>query len=72
MKYDEALQRLEKITALLNTNVSFEEGAKLFAEGVELVKFCSDELNKRRGEFLEIKRNFAGVVEIEKADDDRE
>ena len=68
MKYDEALQRLDKITALLNTNVSFEEGAKLFAEGVELVKFCSDELTKRRGEFNEIKRQMDGSTQIVPAD----
>ena len=57
MNYDEAMSRLERITALLNTNISFEEGAKLFAEGVELVKFCSEELTKRKGEVYELQRN---------------
>ena len=57
MSYDEAMSRLERITALLNTNISFEEGAKLFAEGVDLVKLCADELTKRKGEVYEIQRN---------------
>lgn len=50
-KYEEALNKLEKIVAKMEAgNISLEESLKFFEEGIRLSRFCSrklDEAEKR-------------------------
>ena len=43
--YEEALKRIDEITALLEgEEVSLEESIELYKEGAELLAFCADKL----------------------------
>ncbi len=45
--FEQAMERLEEISAILSENeVTLDESLKLYAEGVKLLKFCNDKLNK--------------------------
>ena len=49
MKYtfETAMERLEEISRILSrNNVTLDESLKLYAEGVKLLSFCNDKLNK--------------------------
>ena len=45
--FESAMSRLEKISDVLSQNqVGLDESLKLYEEGVKLLKFCSDKLEK--------------------------
>lgn len=45
--FESAMSRLEEISDVLSQNqVGLDESLKLYEEGVKLLKFCSDELEK--------------------------
>ena len=45
--YESAISRLEEISDVLSQNqVGLDESLKLYEEGVKLLKFCSDKLEK--------------------------
>ena len=51
MKYtfESAMARLEEISRILSeNNVTLDESLNLYAEGVKLLNFCNDKLNKAR------------------------
>ena len=65
LKFEEALERLEKIVEELESGgLSLEKALTRFTDGVKLIKFCNSELNKaeekiemvlsENGEFTEI------------------
>ena len=46
MSFEEAMKRLEEITGIIQKNeCSLDEGLKLYQEGVDLARYCSDKLN---------------------------
>lgn len=45
--FESAMSRLEEISDVLSQNqVGLDESLKLYEEGVKLLKFCSDKLEK--------------------------
>ncbi|MDD6727813.1 MAG: exodeoxyribonuclease VII small subunit [Eubacteriales bacterium] len=49
MTWEEAMARIEEITALLESNtISLDESMKLFEEGTKLTAFCSKQLDTAR------------------------
>lgn len=45
--FESAMSRLEEISGVLSQNqVGLDESLKLYEEGVKLLKFCSDKLEK--------------------------
>jgi len=47
MTFENAMARLEEISGILqNNNVTLDESLKLYAEGVKLLNYCNDKLNK--------------------------
>lgn len=45
--FESAISRLEEISDVLSQNqVGLDESLKLYEEGVKLLKFCSDKLEK--------------------------
>ena len=49
MTYEQAMERLEAITAKLEKNeVSLDEALALFSEGTELTAFCTKKLNEAK------------------------
>jgi exodeoxyribonuclease VII small subunit len=47
LKFEEALNRLEEIVNSLESGgLTLNEALKTFEEGVKLIKFCNQELNK--------------------------
>ena len=45
--FESAMSRLEEISDVLSQNqVGLDESLKLYVEGVKLLKFCSDKLEK--------------------------
>ncbi|MDR3071179.1 MAG: exodeoxyribonuclease VII small subunit [Endomicrobium sp.] len=49
LNFEKSLQRLETIVSEMeNTDVDLDKALSLFAEGVELVKFCSSKLDETK------------------------
>lgn len=49
LTYEQAVERLEAITAKLEQNdVSLDEALALFSEGTELTAFCTKKLNEAK------------------------
>lgn len=47
LKFEEALDRLEEIVKNLESGgLTLEQSLEKFSEGVKLIKFCNQELNK--------------------------
>ena len=45
--FESAMTRLEEIAKILQeNNVTLDESLKLYAEGVKLLNYCNDKLNK--------------------------
>jgi len=45
--FETAMARLEEISQILSrNNVTLDESLKLYAEGVKLLNYCNDKLNK--------------------------
>jgi exodeoxyribonuclease VII small subunit len=50
LKFESALDRLEKIVEVLESGESeLNESLKLFEEGIELIRFCQDRLEEVKG-----------------------
>ena len=65
MNLDEKLLKLKEITEKLeNSNVSLDEGVKLFEEGSKLAKECYNALNETKGKIMQIKKDFVGEEEM--------
>ena len=45
--FETAMARLEEISRILSqNNITLDESLKLYAEGVKLLNYCNDKLNK--------------------------
>ena len=65
MNLDEKMLKLKEITEKLeNSNVTLEEGIKLFEEGSALAKECYQALNEVKGKIMQIKSDFVGEEEM--------
>ena len=65
MNLDEKMTKLKEITEKLeNSNVTLEEGIKLFEEGSVLAKECYQALNEVKGKIMQIKSDFVGEEEM--------
>lgn len=63
--FEEAFARLEEIARLLEAGeVSLEESVKLFEEGMSLIEFCSDKLNKAEGKIRQLSRDPQGKLAL--------
>ncbi len=48
LKFEEALRRLEEITDQLSAGCSLDEALKLYAEGAELIRTSSQQLDEAK------------------------
>ena len=48
LKFEEAIRRLEEITDQLSTGCSLDEALKLYAEGAELIRTSSQQLDEAK------------------------
>jgi len=56
--FENAMKRLEEISDILaENNVTLDESLKLYAEGVKLLKFCNDKLNRANMKIKDIEGN---------------
>ncbi|MBR5520787.1 MAG: exodeoxyribonuclease VII small subunit [Oscillospiraceae bacterium] len=56
--FETAMDRLEEITQILSdNNVTLDELLKLYAEGVKLLNYCNDKLNKASLKIQDIEGN---------------
>ena len=69
--FESAMSRLEEISDVLSQNqVGLDESLKLYEEGVKLLKFCSDKLEKaditikRIEEEIESEDSFSKLVQL--------
>lgn len=66
MKYEEALKELEEIVEKLSEGkIPLSEATKYFDRGVELTKFCYQELNTVKGKVTVIKEELGKLQEEE-------
>lgn len=64
LNFADAVQRLEAIVEQLEQEeVMLEESFKLFEEGVELAKFCSNRLNEAEKKFEKLSKDGMGKLE---------
>ena len=68
--FEKSLKRLEEIVSEMeNADPDLDKALALFAEGVELVKFCSDKLNDTKNKIaILVKEN--GAMKKEKFNED--
>ena len=58
MTYEEAMNRLDEIIAVLEENkATLDESIKLYEEGVELAKFCDSKLKSIEDRVVKIYEN---------------
>lgn len=62
--FESAMERLEEISKMLaENNVTLDESLKLYAEGVKLLNFCNDKLNKASLKIKDIEGNILEEME---------
>lgn len=72
-KLQSALKQLEKVVEdLSGKDVDVEAGLEKFKEGVSLIKFCREKLQKAENEFEKIKSELEVEENGEEKDDFRE
>lgn len=53
--FEKAMERLEEISRILQeNNVTLDQSLELYGEGVKLLKFCSDKLNRAQQKIISI------------------
>ena len=66
-----ALQQLEAITEELNQNdVDVELGLQKFKEGVSLIKWCRNQMQRVENEFIQLKQELEDKQKEKPAEDD--
>ena len=57
MTYEIAIQKLSEIVEKLSSqSLPLSQATKLFEEGLDLIKFCNQQLKTTKGKILEIKQ----------------
>ena len=65
LSYEEASNELASIISRLEDNsVTMDDAVKLFERGKELIKTCSEHLDKAKGKLTEIKETLDGLEEV--------
>ncbi|MDR0975916.1 MAG: hypothetical protein LBM01_03080 [Christensenellaceae bacterium] len=62
---DDKIKKIEKLTAELENEKSFDESVKKFAEAATLIKSALAEGEEAKGKVLEIIREVDGITEKE-------
>ncbi len=66
MNFEEKLKRLEEIVSQLESGeCSFDQAIKLFEEGKDIAKTCSEILDTNKGKITELVTELDGIVERE-------
>lgn len=53
--FESAMERLEEISEILQeNNVTLDQSLELYGEGVKLLKYCSDKLNRAQRKIISI------------------
>jgi exodeoxyribonuclease VII small subunit len=64
--FEISMQRLEEIVNQLDSGkLSLEESIKIFEEGIELSKFCSDKLNQAEKKIKTLMKKQEGGFQLE-------
>jgi exodeoxyribonuclease VII small subunit len=64
--FEVSMQRLEEIVNQLDSGkLSLEESIKIFEEGIELSKFCSDKLNQAEKKIKTLMKKQEGGFQLE-------
>ncbi len=61
--YEAKVEELRNIVNKLESDVSLEEGMKLFEEGLKLTKECIEHLNKAQECVASLKKQLDGVLD---------
>lgn len=62
--FEEAINRLEEISTLLDSNeIGLEESISLYEEGIELSKFCFEKLQQAELKVSVLKKNLENKIE---------
>ena len=70
--FEAKLTELNKIVERLESDVSLEDGMKLFESGIAITKECIDELNKTQDSIASLKKQLDDVlVTVPGAGDER-
>lgn len=64
MEIEKSLKRLEEIASILEKGVSLDESLKLYEEGINLAKSCSNCLEEAKGKITEIKNGKEKEIKI--------
>jgi exodeoxyribonuclease VII small subunit len=71
--FETALSRLEEITRELEDGeLSLDKSLKKFDEGIQLARFCSDQLNEARAKVELLLEKDGEIVAVPFAEDDSE
>ena len=62
--FEKKLSELNKIVEKLESDVSLEEGVKLFESGLALTKECIDELNKTQDKISSLKKQLDDLLVV--------
>lgn len=62
--FEKKLGELNKIVEKLESDVSLEEGVKLFESGLALTKECIDELNKTQDKINSLKKQLDDLLVV--------
>ncbi|GBD94735.1 exodeoxyribonuclease 7 small subunit [bacterium BMS3Abin05] len=64
--FEKALQRLEEIVAALeNGDIPLEDSIKMFEEGMELARFCTERLNQAEKKLMKLAKKEDGSFQLE-------
>ena len=70
MTFEELSKRLEEIVDKVEkSDITLEEGTKLFEEGVKIAKECHEMLDKSKGKIVTIKKDLDKIIEDEDIED---
>lgn len=62
--FEDAINRLEEISSLLDSNeIGLEEAISLYEEGIELSKFCFEKLQQAELKVSVLKKNLENTME---------
>ncbi len=68
-KYEDALNKLEKIVAKMEAgNISLEESLKLFEEGIRLSRFCQQKLDEAEKRIQILIKDKNGILKAQAFD----
>jgi len=72
--FEDAMKRLEEIVQMLeNGNLPLEESLKIFEEGMELIKFCTNKLEEAEKKVtILVQESGGGYIQVPFEDQEKE